>query len=382
VSTPLSRSEFGVTQQYVYLNHAAAGVLPASTVAAIEQFVRAHAGAGVLGTFPYDLKMVEYRARIGGFIGASGSEIAMLLNTGAGANTLALGLDWKPGDEVVLCDNEFPANVIPWLGVRRRGADVRLLPTREERLTPERLRREISPRTRVVTVSWVSYADGYRHDLAGLAAVAHEAGALLCVDAMQGLGVFPLDAPALGVDALYAGGAKWMLGLHGAAFLYVSPELGERLAVATPGWRSLADMWDFHNYEQPFSPQALRFESGTPNLLGTLSLVCAIDLFERSGPQAIAEHVLALTDRLCEGLGALDAEFSTLRGRSCSSGIVTFSIPSIDSIALGRALENQGIVTTYRTGGIRVSPHGYNTAEEIDAMLDAVARQVRAQVAV
>jgi selenocysteine lyase/cysteine desulfurase len=380
VSTPLTRNEFGVTQQYVYLNHAAAGVLPASTVAAIEQFLHAHATAGVLGTFPYDLQMTEYRSKIGAFIGASGSEIATLLNTGAGANTVALGIDWKPADEVVLCDNEFPANVIPWLGLRRRGVDVRFISTREERLTPERLRRELSPRTRVVALSWISYADGYRHDLAGLAAVAHEAGALLCVDAIQGLGVFPLDVHALGVDALYAGAGKWMLGLHGAAFLYVSRGLAERLEVAMPGWRSLADMWDFHNYEQPFSPEVLRFESGTPNLVGTLSLVCAIDLFERSGRRAIAEHVLGLTDRLCEGLAALDAEFSTLRGQSCSSGIVTFSIPGLDSIVLGRALESQGIVTTYRTGGIRVSPHGYNTAEEIDVMVNAVARQARAKV--
>jgi cysteine desulfurase/selenocysteine lyase len=382
VSTPLPRSEFGVTQQYVYLNHAAAGVLPASTVAAIERFVHAHAAGGVLGTFPYDLQMTEYRSKIGGFIGASGSEIATLLNTGAGANIVALGIDWKPADEVVLCDNEFPANVIPWLGLRRRRVDVRLICTRDERLTPERLRRELSPRTRVVAVSWVSYADGYRHDLAGLAVVAHEAGALLCVDAIQGLGVFPLDVQALGVDALYAGAGKWMLGLHGAAFLYVSRSLADRLEVATPGWRSLADMWDFHNYEQPFSPDVLRFESGTPNLLGTLSLVCAIELFERSGQQAVADHVLALTERLCEGLAALDAEFSTLRGRMCSSGIVTFSIPGLDSIALGRALESQGIVTTYRTGGIRVSPHGYNTAEEIDIMVNAVARQARAKVSV
>ncbi|MGA7201167.1 MAG: aminotransferase class V-fold PLP-dependent enzyme [Candidatus Cybelea sp.] len=382
MSTPLTRSEFGVTQQYVYLNHAAAGVLPASTVAAIEQFVRAHAAGGVLGTFPYDLQMTEYRSKIGGFIGASGSEIATVLNTGAGANTVALGIDWRPADEVVLCDNEFPANVIPWLGLRRRGVDVRFIPTREERLTPERLRRELSPRTRVVAVSWVSYADGYRHDLAGLAAVAHEAGALLCVDAIQGLGVFPLDVHAIGVDALYSGAGKWMLGLHGAAFLYVSGSLAERLEVAMPGWRSLADMWDFRNYEQPFSPDVLRFESGTPNLLGTLSLVRAIELFERSGPQAVEDHVLALTDRLCEGLAALDAEFSTLRGRSCSSGIVTFSIPGLDSIALGRALESQGIVTTYRTGGIRVSPHGYNTAEEIDVMVDAVASAVNAKVPV
>ncbi len=382
MSTPLPRSEFDVVRRYVYLNHAAAGVLPASTVAAIGQFAREHAGAGVLGTFPYDLKMPEYREKIGGFIGASGAQIATIPTTGAGANTIALGLDWRPGDEVVLCDNEFPANVIPGLALRKRGVDVRVLGAQEGPLTPEALRQQLSPRTRVVAVSWVSYADGYRHDLGGLAAAAHDAGAFLCVDAIQGLGAFPLDVQALDVDALYAGGGKWMLGLHGAAFLYVSSDLNDRLEVAMPGWRSLEDMWDFHNYEQPFTREALRFEGGTPNLIGTLSLVCAIDLFARCGPQKIMEHVLALTDRLYEGLAALGAEFSTRRGRDCSSGIVTFQMRGTDSLVLGRALENEGIVTTSRAGGIRVSPHGYNTVDEIDTVLEAVARLARTTVPV
>jgi len=382
VSTPLPRSEFGVTRRYVYLNHAATGCLPASTLAAIQQFCRAHADAGVLGSFPYDLKMPDYRSSIGRFIGATGADIATMPNTSAGANAIAMGIDWKPRDEVVLCDDEFPANVVPWLALRRRGVDVRLLSAQEGRLTPERLKQQLSPRTRLVAVSWVTYADGYRHDLAGLAAVAHEAGALLCVDAIQGLGVLPIDVRALRIDALYAGAGKWMLGLHGAAFLYVSPELNERLDVAMPGWRSLEDMWDFHDYEQPFAREALRLEAGTPNLLGTLSLVCAIELFERSGPQKIAEHVLSLTDRLSERLEELGAELRTQRGRGCSSGIVTFCMPGIDSIELGRALEREGIVTTYRTGGIRVSPHGYNTVDEIDAALDAIARLAAVKVPV
>ena len=382
MTTPLPRSEFAVTQRYLYLNHAAAGVLPASTVAAVREFAHAHAAAGVLGTFPYDLKMAEYREKIGRYIGASGAEIATIPNTSAGAGTIALGIDWKPGDEVLLCDNEFPANVVAWLALRRRGVDVRLLPLAQGRLTPQRLQREITPRTRVVTCSWVSYFDGYRHDLAGLATVAHEAGALLCVDAMQGLGALPIDVRTLGLDALYCGAAKWMLGLHGAAFLYVSPRIAQELEVASPGWRSLEDMWDFHNYEQPFTREALRFEGGTPNLLGTLSLACAIDLFNASGPQRIAAHVLMLTDRLYDGLADLGATFSTERGERCSSGIVTFALGGRDSIALGQALEREGIVTTYRTGGIRVSPHGYTTTEEIDDMVNAVARLGRANVGV
>jgi selenocysteine lyase/cysteine desulfurase len=377
VTTPLPRSEFAVTRHYVYLNHAAAGVLPLSSTLAIEEFVRRHADAGVLGTFPYDAEMPEYREKIGRFIGAEGSEIAMVPNTSWGASTLALGIDWAPGDEVLLGDDEFPANVVPWIALRRRGVRVRLLDTRRERLTPERLRREISLRTRVVTVSWVAYRDGYRHDLGGLAEIAHQANALLCVDAMQGLGVLPIDVRAAGVDALYAGAAKWLLGLHGVGFLYMRQQVAERLQLAMPGWRSLQDMWDFHNYEQPFSGDAMRFEGGTPNLLGTLSLMSSIDLFARTGQGEIEKHVIGLTDRLCDGLRRIGAEISTPRGDGISSGIVTFRLPGHDSVAVGQTLQQEGIVTTYRTGGIRISPHGYNTLDEIDIALKALEQRTR-----
>jgi cysteine desulfurase / selenocysteine lyase len=378
VSTPLPRGEFSVTQRYVYLNHASAGVLPRSCASAIEAFARGHAEAGVLATFPHDLRMAEYREKIGRYIGAAGTQMAIVGNTSAAANIIAAGFEWTADDEVLLCDNEFPANAVPWVALRRRGVNVRLLKTANERLTADVLRREISPRTRLVAVSWVSYADGYRHDITRLAEVAHESGAFLCVDAIQGLGVFPTDVVESGADALFAGGAKWMLGLHGVAILYLGDRLRERLRVAMPGWRSVQDMWDFHNYEQPFSRDAMRFEGGTPNLLGTLSLVCAIDLFTRSGPAAIARHVLALTDRLCEGLHSLGANISTLRGEGISSGIVTFDLPGCDSIELGQALEKEKIVTTYRAGGIRVSPHGYNTPAEIDAVLEAIGQRARA----
>jgi cysteine desulfurase / selenocysteine lyase len=375
VTTPLPRSEFAVTQQYIYLNHAAAGALPLASVAAIDAFAQEHARAGVLGTFPYDLRMPEYRDRIGRFVGARGTQIAIVPNTSAAANVVAAGLDWRPGDEVLLPSSEFPANAVPWLALRKRGVDVRLLGAGSERLTSDSLRRQISPRTRVVAVSWVSYGDGYRHDLAGLAEVAHESGALLCVDAMQGLGAFPIDVNAVDADALYAGGAKWMLSLHGAAVLYIGPRLDERLQLTTPGWRSVANMWDFHNYEQPFSRDAMRFESGTPNLIGALSLVCAIDLFERAGPPAIARHVLDLTDRLCDGVRRLGGRIASERGEGVSSAIVTFEVPGCDSEQLGRALEPEGIVTTYRPSGVRVSPHGYNTEDEIDVLLAAVAEK-------
>lgn len=380
--TPLPRSEFAVTGRHVYLNHASAGVLPKSCIAAIERFLRDHARDGVLGTFPYDQRMPEYRETIGRFVGATGAEIAILTNTSGAANAIAAGLDWQPGDEVLLCDNEFPANAIPWIALQRRGVGVRLLPSARERLTPDVLRKRITDRTRLVTVSWVSYADGYRHDLSRLAEVAHAVGALFCVDGMQGLGVFPVDVKKLGIDAFYAGGAKWMLALHGVAMLYLGPALRERLELAMPGWRSMRDMWDFHNYDQPYSTQAMRLEGGTPNLIGTLSFACAADLIRRCGQEAIASHVLTLTDRLCDGLRRLGAELSTPRGEGISSGIVTFALPAWDSVALGKELESAGIVATYRPTGIRISPHGYNTAAEIDMLLETLEKLARTKALV
>jgi cysteine desulfurase/selenocysteine lyase len=379
-TTPLPRELFAVTENYTYLNHAAVGVLPRPTREALDAFIEAHATGGVMGVWPYESRMEEYRERIARFIGAQPGTIAVLRNTGDGANAIAGGYPWQTGDELILPDNEFPSNAQPWLPVRKRGVNVHFIETARERLTPDVLRRHIGKRTKVVTVSWVSFEDGYRHDLAALAEIAHEHGAILAVDAIQGLGAFPIDVQACNIDALYCGGAKWMLALQGVSFLYVKPELTDRLDLAAPGWRSVADMWSFFEYDQPLATNATRFEGGTPNFIGALSLAQSIDVLEGAGTSRIAEHVVALTDRLAEGLRGAGAQLATIRGRTESSGIVTFTMPGSDPVALGKALQRDGIVTTYRAGGIRVAPHGYNTVDEIDAIVEAV-RRYRKEVA-
>ena len=371
-ATPLARDDFAVTESYVYLNHAAVGTLPKQTRTALDGFVDAQATGGIARLWSYESRMPEYRRRIARFVGAPDGSIAMLRNTGDGANAIAGGLDWRAGDEVLLPDDEFPANVHPWLTVRRAGATVRFVETARGRLTPTVLRAAMTPQTRVVTVSWVSFADGYRHDLAGLAEVAHAGGAIFCVDAIQGLGAFALDVDAMGIDALYCGGAKWMLALQGVSFLYVRPALLERLIVATPGWRSVERMWDFFDVEQAPAPDATRFEGGTPNFIGALAFAESIDVIERAGTAAIGTHILHLTDRLAQSLQECGAQVQSLRGESISSGIVTFTVPGRDPVLLGRALQEAGFVTTYRPSGIRVAPHGYNTSTEIDAFVDAL----------
>lgn len=373
MTTPLPREQFAVTENFAYLNHAAVGVLPRRTQQALREFISAHGSSGVIGVFAYERLMEEYRARIARFIGARADEIAILRSTSDGANMIAGGFRWKPGDEIVLPDNEFGANAYPWLRLRAHGVNVRLVPSAQERLTPDILKKYISKNTRVVTVSWVSFEDGYRHDLAALAEVAHAAGALFCVDAIQALGAFGVDVSASGIDALYAGGAKWLLALQGVSFLYLRADLIDRFELAFPGWRSVANIWDFLDFEQPFAADATRFEAGTPNFIGALSLTESIALIESSGTAAIAKHVLDLTDRLVEGLKQLDAEIASIRGPETSSGIVTFKIPETDPIELGKSLQQSGFVTTYRTNGIRVAPHGYNTAAEIDRLVAAIA---------
>lgn len=370
--TPLPRSQFAVTDRYVYLNHAATGILPQLTRDALGAFLAAQAEEGVVGVARYEMKMPAYRAHVGQFIGASGAEIGILRNTSDGANVIALGLDWQPGDRVILPNNEFPANAIPWLALRRHGVEIDFIDTSRERMTPDVLRAAMTDRTRVVTVSWVSFEDGYRHDLAGLAQVAHERGALFCVDAIQALGAFPLDVRALDIDALYAGGQKWLLALQGVSFVYVRAELLDRIATGAPGWRSMNDIWEFLDYQQPFVANASRFEGGTPNFIGALSLDSSISVIEAAGTQAIGAHVLELTDHLVEGLLACGANVRSLRGSGISSGIVTFTVPGIDPVALGRALQSEGVITTWRASGIRVAPHGYNTHDDIDRLLVGV----------
>jgi cysteine desulfurase/selenocysteine lyase len=371
-TAPLARDHFALDPAITYFNHAAVGVLPVKTRDALHAFIDGHAASGVLGVFTTELAMPAFRAAIGTFIGASGAEIATLRNTGDGATILAQGLDLQPGDEVITNRNEFGSNAYPWLALRKRGVSVRFIDAPRERMTPAVLAAALTPRTRVVALSWVTFDDGYRHDLGALADLTHRANALFFVDAIQALGAFPLDVRALDIDACYAGGAKWLMALQGVSFLYVRANLLDRIAVNLPGWRSVGDMWDFLDYDQPWAPDATRFEGGTPNFLGALSLATSIEILRAANPQRIAGHVLALTDRLVEGLKGKGAAIDSARSADESSGIVRFRFPDRDPLALGKRLGAAGFVTTYRASGIRVSPHGYNTFDEIDAFLAAL----------
>jgi selenocysteine lyase/cysteine desulfurase len=370
LTPPLPRDAFALDPGLVYLNHAAVGVLPVRTRDALHAFVDGHARRGVLGVYMHENDLPRYRAAAGALIGARGEEIAFLRNTGDGATIVARGLDLGPGDVIVTGRNEFGSNAYPWLALGENGAHVRFVNAPQERMTPAVLAAQMDSRVKVVAVSWVTFDDGYRHDLAGLAEVAHAHGAIFAVDAIQALGAVPLDVNACGVDVLYAGGAKWLMALQGVSLLYVRADLLDRIATRLAGWRSVADIWDFLTYDQPWAPNASRYEGGTPNLAGALALATSIDVLRSANIDAIGAHILALTDRLVDGLAAKGMIVDSPRGPGVSSGIVRFRPAVGDPLELGRVLARADIVTTNRPTGIRVAPHGYNTTGEIDALLD------------
>ena len=372
MKAPIAREHFALAPHLAYLNNAAIGVLPIAARDVIGKFAAEHAARGVLGTVPYEFALAPSRARFAQFVGAQSDEVAFLANTSQAANTLARGLAWKAGDEIVMNDNEFGSNALPWLALREHGVVIRMVQTRHERMTPDVLARYVNERTRLVTTSWVSFVDGYRHDVAALAEVAHKANAYFVVDVIQGLGAFPFEMQAWGIDAIFGGAQKWLLSQPGLGFLCVRKSLIEEFRLRLPGWRSVADMWNFLDYDQPLLPGADRFEGGTPNLLGIAALVASLDVLDTAKAEARASYILELTDYLVEALQQRGAQVASIRGTATSSGIVTFTLPGIDPLETGKRIAAADIVVTSRSTGIRISPHAYSTREEIDRVVAAL----------
>ena len=372
MNPPLARNHFELAPDLTYLNHAAIGVLPHASRDAIIRFASEHATRGVLGTAGYEALLPASRARLARFVGARADEVAFLANTSLAANILARGLSWQAGDEIIINDNEFGSNALPWLALRKLGVVVHMIETARERMTPDVLQRYMSNRTRVVATSWVSFIDGYRHDLAALAEVAHAAGAYFFVDVIQALGVFPLNMRHLNVDAIYGGAQKWLLAEPGLGFLCCNKVVDEQLHLHLPGWRSVADLWNFLDYDQPLLAGTARFEGGTPNLLGITALTASLDVLDTAHPDERAKYVLWLTDILVEELQKRGAAICSLRSEETSSGIVTFTMPQEDPLEIGKRFAEAGIVVTARPTGIRVSPHAYSTRDDIERMLTAL----------
>jgi selenocysteine lyase/cysteine desulfurase len=370
------RNEFRVVENLVYLNHAAVAPLPRRCQAGMEEYLNeltAYGAARYPGRVFETLQRV--RALGAGLLGTRAERIFIVRSTTQGLGIAATGIPFAEGDNVVLVEKEFPANLRPWLPLRRRGVDVRLVPQRGGRVRLEDLDAAMDHRTRAVSLSHVQFLSGFRVDLGDVAQLCRGKGrdALLVVDAIQGLGVVPVDVEGAGVDFLSADAHKWLLGPEGVGLGYVSPRALDRIEPALEGWLSVKDPFDFFDLGQPLKSTAARFEEGAYNLAGIHGLEGSLQLIREVGVPALHARVLALTDELCDRLRGAGWTIQSPRdSEGEKSGIVLADRSGIDFDALRQRLVREGIVVSFRGGALRISPHGYNTEEEIERLLAAL----------
>lgn len=366
------RREMPVTRRWAYFDHAAVAPLSGPAHQAIARWSEDAVSNGDAFYPPWMEAVETARARAAQLINADTTEIAFVLNTSGGIGLVAEGFPWEPGDNVVVPDNEFPANQYPWLNLASRGVETRRVRTEGGRIPLEILAQACDSRTRIVSASWVSFSSGWRHDLDQLADLVHRRGALLFLDAIQGLGVFPLDVKRTPVDFLAADGHKWLLGPEGAGIFYLRHEHLARLRPIGVGWNSVVHSRDFQRIELLLKDAAERYEGGSFNVSGILGLGASLELLLRHGAEALSQRVLEVTDLACQRLAEAGAAIDSVRVDPHRSGIVLFSFPGRDPMALRQQCLKRDVVLGCRAGRLRISPHAYNDASDIDRLIDAL----------
>ena len=368
------RASMPIALHVAYFDHAAVAPLPGSTRNAIQCWLDQATNEGDVVWGQWAARMEEVRFAAARLINAQPSEIALVPNTTSGISLVAEGLPWQAGDNVVTLANEFPSNQYPWMNQAWRGVEVRRVPVENGVVDLDRLAAACDSRTRLLSVSWVGYATGWRIDVGQVSELCRRVGCLFFLDAIQGLGVFPLDVQSAGVDFLAADGHKWLLGPEGAGLLFVKQEHLSLLRPMMVGWNSVVQGSDYTRIELNIRNDAARYEGGSQNMVGFTGLGASLDLLTSLGvgPQSspVAEHVLAITDYACDRLLALGAKLHAPRTGPHRSGIVTFDLPGHDPNAVRKQLEAAKIIVRCRAGGVRISPHGYATTEEVDRMID------------
>lgn len=367
--------EFGeVTARSVYLNHAGVGPAPARVVRAVEEAIQLAArdplGFFMDGVLP---KRESARARMARLMGAPPVDLALTKNTGHGLALVADALRLDAGDNVVSVDCEYPSVVYPWYAQADRGIETRLVKTRAGgTFTLDDIDAQMDARTRVVTLSWVQFGTGFRADLAAIAHLAHERGAIIIVDVIQGLGAFPMNAAEWGLDIVATGVHKWLLAPGGTGGLYIAPPLLDRMRLVNMGALSVVDVPKFDPLNFSPKPNTQRYEEGTPNGLGLWGLDAALSLIEEVQVETIAPRVLALTALGASLLERKGYQVLSPREDDQRAGLLMFRHPNRPNEEALEALTRAKVAAAVRGGNLRFSPHFYNTEDEMARAVDAL----------
>lgn len=365
-----TRELFPITRNYNFQNHAGVAPLCAPAAEAMQRYAReASECANVRTDFYREVEQVRRLAAQ--LINAVPEEVTFVKNTTEGLGWVANGLNWSTGENVVTTNVEFPANIYPWMGLQARGVQLKMVPEENGRVPVERIVDAITSKTRVVTVSAVQFASGYRTDLVTLGRICKEKGVLFCVDAIQALGAMPIDVRAMNIDFLSADGHKWLCGPEGCGIFYCNSSLIGHLKPVMAGWLCMVDALDFGNYRFEFLDSARKFDTGSYNLAGVLGLGAAIEMLLDVGIDKISAHILMLTDRMVGKLRDKGYRVISSRRAGEASGIVAFISDVHDHAKIQKHLQAEHrIVIAVREGRLRSSPHLYNSIEEIDRMVE------------
>ncbi len=371
----LRAAEFPWTADTVYLNNASVGPIPERTRRALDEFTAKRTAPHLLPDRELLAGLQAARAAIAGLINADTAEIALATNTSQGLNLAARALPLKPGDVVLVSDREFPANVYPWLLLKKQGMDVELAPCGAEGWPDEDylVERLHDPRVRVLAISFVQFSNGSRADLARLGAACRANGIFLVVDAIQGVGNSVLDVRETPVDILACGGQKWLLSPWGSGFVYVRRELVPALEPVVTGWMAFEGTDDFSRlteYNPTFRSDARRFEMVTLPYQDFYGMTLSVRMLAEIGIRDIAEYTRALHEPILQWADQNGVRIVSPRDDAHRSAIVCIA-PEHPAEAY-HALKRAHVVCSLREGAIRLAPHCYNTVEEMERVLDVL----------
>lgn len=353
------------------MNHAAVSSPPIRVVKSVESLLREFSYCGIECYHKWLKRIAEVRRIFAKLIKAHDHEIAFVGNTSEGLSTVAAGLVWKEGDVVLVPTPEFPANIYPWMNLERQGVLLQFIQRKEGRFGIREIERALKPRTRLLSVSSVDFSTGFRCDLEAIGDFCKRKGILFCVDAIQSLGVIPMDVKKFGIHFMAAGGHKWLLSTMGCGTLFISNEVNDIVHPGQVGWKSVMDEEEFFQPSFDLKPDALRFEPGTMNVAGIYALGAALDLLQELGIEKIYRNVLNINDLLFQGLMDRNVRVMTPMGQEERSGILSF-IPSSDPKSLFKFLAGKRIVVSLRDNMIRLSPHFYNNGDDVRIFFDAL----------
>jgi cysteine desulfurase/selenocysteine lyase len=366
------RSLFPITERAVYLNHAAVSPPPTPTIQAIQAQLEDVTTNGSVNFRSWIATKERARKLLAGMIGARPEQIAFMRNTSDGLSTVANGLRWRTGDNLVTFRREFPSNMYPWLRLRASfGVEVRMCEERESRIDLDEIIRLIDDKTRVVAISQVQFASGFRADLERLGKAARAQDALLVVDFIQALGVIPTNVDNDLIDVAAGAAHKWLLTPEGIGILYLSDRARERIEPTLVGWISVPDPEDQSNFDQPWKPDALAWETGTGPAALFYGLEASLRLLNDTGVERIAAYLEQLTDYLCDKLDSRRYQIVSSRLAGEKSQIVCLRHKGgLEAMELYSHLKQRKIITAPRSGRLRIGPHLYNTTADIDALID------------